>query len=306
MTISLLHGTNYTLVSKKLEEWVSIYSTENKGSEVKYISGSEIDISDLPTLFLNSSLFVTKKCIIIKDCSNLEQEVRDWFIKFLDNVKHDVLFFDYSKLPSNTKLYKKIASVGKVILIEEPGKKDVFAWTKSQFDEFGIECNDDTVNLFIERQGADPSAIANEIEKLILLNKTKVNSDDVYKYTMQTVSASMWDMIRYLEYGKREYAMNELMKLFETRVDGFYIFNMIVREYRLLFLVKSMLAENYSESQIAKSAQIHPFVVSNLARSEISLTRISKMYEKLVNIDFQVKHSYIDIQTSLVLFFKIV
>lgn len=306
MGVYLLHGTNYTLVSKELVDWVNNYTVQNKTSEIKYLTGTELVLSDLSTLFMNSSLFVVRKCIIVKDCSNLDQQIRDWFVNNLENIKHDVVFFDYSKLPSNTKLYKKLLSIGSITLVEEPGKRDLFAWTKSQLSDSKITCTDDIVNLFIERQGADPSAIANEVEKLILLNKTEITSEDVYKYTMQTVSASMWDMIRYLEYGKREYAMNELVKLLETRVDGFYIFNMIIREYRLLFIVKSMLAENYSEAQIAKSAQLHPFVVSNLSRSEITLSRVARMYEKLVNIDFQVKHSYIDIQTALVLFFKIV
>lgn len=306
MSITLIHGTNYTLVSKKLDEWINEYSTNNSQIELKYFSGTELEVGELSTIFMSSSLFASKKCVIIKDCSKLDSTVRDWFVSNIDSIKDDLLFFDYSKLPSNTKLYKKILSIGDVVLIEEPSKRDLFDWTRSLFREHSIEGTDEMVRLFIERQGADPSTIINEVEKLTLLEKKEVTKEDVFEYTMQTVSASMWDMIRYLESGQRDLAMRELMKLFETRVDGFYIFNMIAREYRLLYLVKSMLMENFNEAQIARTAQLHPFVVSNLARSGISIERIKKMYEKLINIDFQVKHSYIDMETALVLFFKIV
>ena len=48
MSITLIHGTNYTLVSKKLDEWVKEYSNKSPQTELKYISGVELDVRELP------------------------------------------------------------------------------------------------------------------------------------------------------------------------------------------------------------------------------------------------------------------
>lgn len=303
--ITLIHGTNYALVSKRVDNWLSLYKQKNKETDVVYLSLDDLDFRELPNIFSLVSLFQKDRLIVGKRCTKMSKEVRDWFTDNFESIKDDVLIWDSSKFSSNTKLHKKINVQGEVILVDEPSKRDLFNWTKSIFGQHGIEISIENVKKFIERQGADAAAIIKEVEKVDLMSTRTFTENDVDFYTTQTFTASMWDMVGYIEQEDRGAAMSELLNLLETNVDPFYIFNMIIREYRLVYLVKNMISEGYSESQIASKAKLHPFVVQNIRKSKISLNRVVKIYEKLINIDFQVKHSYIDIEMALVLFLKI-
>ncbi len=75
------------------------------GNSYEVFEGTELQLSDLPSIFKGSSLFVDKRSIVIKDLG----ENKDAFEKLVDflDTPHDIILFE-SKLDKRTVTYKTL------------------------------------------------------------------------------------------------------------------------------------------------------------------------------------------------------
>jgi len=66
---------------------------------------------------------------------------------------------------------------------------------------------------------------------------------------------------------------------------------MILRQYRLLWQMKILLAQGLSQQQLAQQTKIHPFVIRKLtpALAKYQVSDLQKIYQKLIDLDYQLK-----------------
>ena len=136
------------------------------GTDYEILDGPDINLNDLPSIFLGASLFATERNILIRDLS-INKPAYEALINFL-NTPHNIIIFE-TKLDKRTATYKNL--------------KD-----KLEFKEFKLPENQDFRLVFdIYRTAKTDSRKAIE-----MLSKIKLSEDPI-KFTGLLVSQALKD-----------------------------------------------------------------------------------------------------------------
>ena len=304
--LTLIHGSNQELNHSRLQKVLKDYRTNNPTTPINYydcsIDPEEINLS---RILHTKSLFSVNELIILKRVLDLSKVLQDYLISILEHLPKDLLIWSDRKVPSNTRLYKKISKLGKIILVEEPNKRNLRQWIKKRFEDLNKSISNEAIEKLIYKQSADPKLINHEIDKLSLIEGRNIDRRSIEKYSAPHMNFEIWTLLRFIENKDSENALMELVKLFDTKVDPYFIFNMIIREYRITYLVKSLKLAGWSNKTIISKTRLHPFVVSKTLKSRLELHNIKKRYQNLINIDYQNKLSLLELETALVIFVKL-
>jgi DNA polymerase-3 subunit delta len=106
--------------------------------------------------------------------------------------------------------------------------------------------------------------------------------------------------------GNRQTA--QVARLFQDKlnegIDPFYLFSMIIRQFRLLVQTRSLLDGGDNPATIASQLKVRPFVAEKLARQARGYTfpQLEQIYRRLLQIDVEAKTGQADLVTALHLF----
>ena len=148
----------------------------------------------------------------------------------------------------------------------------------------------------IIRSGEDQDILEKEVLKLKALDSegVKIDKKVIEQVLVDTLSADVWDLVDSLSKDKtRSFMLLEhLLKTAEYE----QIMGLLASQVRLLYLCA--LAKNRDQ---VISFGVHPFVASKIFSSSVklNLTRIKKIYQKMVGIEIAVRKSKIDKRLAL-------
>jgi DNA polymerase-3 subunit delta len=142
--------------------------------------------------------------------------------------------------------------------------------------------------------GGDLRRLDTEINKLITYVNAQrsITAKDVDLLVSDASTSSVFDLVDAL--GKRDgkRAAHELHHLLDQGENPLGLLAMIVRQYRLLILVKELQARNLSLDVMAKELGQHPFVIKKLneqARNYRDSAQLEAIYRRLLEIETEIK-----------------
>ncbi|KKP66165.1 MAG: polymerase III protein [candidate division WS6 bacterium GW2011_GWE1_34_7] len=293
--ISLLHAKS--MVKKLLLEsditYLPIDAEKKQSTEIIEILTSNSLFSDRRVLFL-------KRIYRNKDKDKLIPFLLEYLEK---NEKDNLIIWEDQKVSSATK-YVKYFKERK--LLEEHNKLNKIGFKKYVKDlcvENNISLNSYLIDVLSEYSNYDTQRIENSIKKLKLLEKETVSEEDIHLIVANTVENDIWKLLDEIN-SKEGKPLNILENLFKQKIDPLYIIPMIARNLRLITLTKYLLSNNASNSDIASAVKIPPFIVKPLVDTahRYEWDKIRSRYEKLSNLDYEIKIGRIDARLGLTLF----
>lgn len=142
--------------------------------------------------------------------------------------------------------------------------------------------------------GGDLRRLDTEINKLITYVNAQrpITGKDVNLLVSDASTSSVFDLVDAL--GKREgkRAAHELHHLLDQGENPLGLLAMIVRQYRLLILVKELQARNLSPDAMAKELGQHPFAIKKIneqARHYRDIAQLEAIYRRLLEIETEIK-----------------
>lgn len=142
--------------------------------------------------------------------------------------------------------------------------------------------------------GGDLRRLDTEINKLITYVNAQrpITEKDVNLLVSDASTSSVFDLVDAL--GKREgkRAAHELHHLLDQGENPLGLLAMIVRQYRLLILVKEMQGRNLSPDAMAKELGQHPFAIKKIneqARHYRDIAQLEAIYRRLLEIETEIK-----------------
>ena len=140
----------------------------------------------------------------------------------------------------------------------------------------------------------DLRRLDSEINKLITYVNVQraITEKDVNLLVSDASTSSVFDLVDAL--GKRDgkRAVHELHHLLDQGENPLGLLAMIVRQYRLLILVKELQARSLPPEAMAKELGQHPFVIKKLseqARSYRDSAQLETIYRRLLEIETEIK-----------------
>lgn len=305
--IYLLYGTEKLLIEQETDKIIKTYNT-NIENVIKYnlentSIGVVIEDAETYSMFDDKKIIIIENSFIFTGKKVIEQNI-ELLEKYLDNFNPDtILIFTVitEKLDERKKIVKQINKIGRV---KNLVSNDIRVFVKNNLDDYKINNND--IELLIERVGNNLSILNNEINKIkIYKNDDKhITTNDILELTSKSVDTDIFKFIDNIINKNKSDVLETYDELIKLGEEPIKIIVMLANQFRLMYQVKGLTKKGYSEKDIAKILDIHPYRVKlSLGKSKsFSDDSLLNILKQLADLDSDIKKGNIDKYLGLELF----
>lgn len=336
--IVFLYGEDNFRSRLKLNELRDKYLREidKLASGLKTIAGAKASFSDITSAISPASLLSKKRLIIVEDIfASKDQTIFEKLIDYLEKqVKNDniIIFWE-----SNLKI-KKVRNVLAPFLIDAGGQDkplnkkmaelfkflakqkyaynfnalshaELATWVKKEVANRGGKISVEAAATLVGLVGSDGWQISHEIDKLLSFKQAgkltesllEIDATDVKNLTRGNFSDNIFALTDALSAKNKPLAIKLLDEQIEAGLDGPYLLNMFVRQFRILLQLRQAMDSGLSPRQIATQMKLHPFVLQKgmeQARN-FNLQTLKNIFSRLAEIDYLAKSGQRDYITGL-------
>ncbi len=279
-TLYLLEEENAFLTQNYIER----LKKENSEYEIIRYNDKEISFSkvleDLDTynLFSSHKMVVFMNPAFLLGESNKEETVL--FEKYLENPnKENTLIIVASKLDDRKKIVKLLRSKAVVPnLTIRP-----FEFAKNTFK--GYEIDDSTIRYLLDFCKENYEKLTNEIEKLKLYcyDARKITKKEIDDVVDRYLDDSIFDLVDSIVNKKKDKAYFIYDELLSHNEEPLKILIMVANQFRLLYQVKVLANEKYTENEIANFLKVHPYRVK-LAKEKSFVYSLDELLNHLLSL----------------------
>lgn len=290
----LIYGVDKYLIDKEIDKIIKKNKIDNN-SIIKY-SLNEDNIDNILEDANTFNLFSDTKLIIVNDANIFTSSndiLTDKIINYLNNYndKSYLVFTLLSdKIDNRKKITKVMSDKGNVI---DLNKKDVdINYIISYLKENGYQINMSDARMILNKVGNNLFSINNELDKLMLfkLEDKVIDKNSIDLLINENIDSSLFALVDSITNKDKD----KMLKLYHECLlesDPIMIINMLANKYILLYQVKRLISDGYSDDKIAKELEVHPYPVK-LARNmcySYSVKEILDIILKLANLDKDIK-----------------
>lgn len=245
--------------------------------------------------------------------------VRDLFASKPDKVFMEQLLAYLPQMPESTRLFFLEAkalppnhALVKLAAQDENGYLKQFdklegsaldKWIREQVAERNGRIHPHAVQLLAANVGSNLEILSHELDKLVLYKgvDTEITSTDVTLLSPYAAEASIFELVDALGSRNSKRASLLLQQKFSEGADPFYLFTMIVRQFRLLIQVKELADAGKRPPAIGQELKLHSFVTGKLYQQSqgFSLPQLEQIYHHLLDIDVGSKTGRQELPTAL-------
>ena len=180
----------------------------------------------------------------------------------------------------------------------QPHGSAMVTWILKTAKEMGGEVTRDGAELLARLTDENPRNAVKELEKLLsyVNYQRPIDDADVEILVANEEQGNVFELVDAIGNRNVKSAMHLLQQLLETE-DPFLLFGMIVRQFRLLYLIKELLQQGVvSDDSVARTIHERTFVVRRLIPQSrnFTLVQLKSIYHQLLEIDNSVKSSQMD------------
>ena len=219
-----------------------------------------------------------------------------------------LVFLESQTLSENHPLVKlaESAANGYVKLFPTLQGSALERWIRQRVSERGGQITPQAVQLLAANVGGDLRVMSQEIEKLTLykMGQEGITAGDVTQLCPYVAEANIFELVDALgsRHGKR--AAQLLQQKINEGIDPFFLYSMMVRQFRLLIQVKVLAEQDLRPPAIAKELKLHGFVAGKIHQQSQHFSRdqLKHIYAHLLDMDVGMKTGRMDMGTALDLF----
>jgi DNA polymerase-3 subunit delta len=147
--------------------------------------------------------------------------------------------------------------------------------------------------------------LSNEIKKLANFKKgEKIESKDVKLLVKPTIETAIFETIDAISLQDKKRAISLIHRHLEKGDNPSYLLSMINYQFRNILIIKDLIEKRYPYYSILKTTKLHPFVVKKSYQQayKFSLQELKKIYQKIFQVDLDIKTGKIEPEIALDLF----
>jgi DNA polymerase-3 subunit delta len=312
-----LYGEDDFRSRQKLNEIKNKYLNSDKsGSGLSLFDfGEKADTDNMISTFSTGNLLAPKrlaivKRIIAKALANDQKKILE-FLKENKNISDDpdlvIVFWEEESPKKNNVLFK-------LLLSKDDIKKQEFSflegmklsqWVLKRMKEVDEKASISKTALekLIAYVGSDVNILDKEIDKLISFSDGQMITDrDVELLVRAKIDGNIFSAIDALGANNKKEAIKLLHDNLEKGDDPFYIFSMIIYQFRNMLKISDLGERGIaSEYEISRVTKMHPFVIrKTLAQSRrFTYEKLKNTYNELADLDLRVKTGKIDMKLAI-------
>lgn len=293
--IIFLYGTDQYRLSHRLRDFISVASERNGDYNVDVIEcGNSTTLENLTASLEVMPFLGEKRLVVFKSLlSGVDAEVAKSFKEVLVSFDRDdlnILVYESGAIDKRRSLCSYLLNDDSITRYEmnELADRELDSHIVSYVEDRGGSISRDAVSNLSFGIGSDLYRLHNELDKLLsYTSRGAISAENVSEIVSLDVSSDIFQLIDYMARGSFTAFVSEYRRLLRNNENEYYIFSMMVYQFRNLALIRSCLDEGMGDSSIASHVKLHPYVVKKslpLAR-KFSLEIISRIYGELLELD---------------------
>jgi len=253
--------------------------------------------------------FLTKSRLIIvhnlltgKPAKEMTKALKAYLPNLPDSSK--LVFMEAGNVPRNNAIAKLAASSknGYIKQFDEMKGGQVTRWVTNYVGAQNGRISSHAAHVLATETEGNLQLLTNELEKLLIYkNGETIESVDVALLSPYAAEASIFDLVDTIGNRNGKGAALLLHKKLSEGTDPFFLFAMIIRQFRLLIQVKETAVSGLKPPAIAKELRMHKFVAGKMYQQSghFTLPQLEQIYRHLLEIDIGVKTGKNDMVTAL-------
>jgi len=223
---------------------------------------------------------------------------------YLPNVPDTtVLLFTEADVDRRGRLYKSVVAQGSAVECEPPSPQALTTWLTRIFKDKGKAIDPTAANLLIRYTAHNMTTLTQESEKLAAYTgpRDTITTVDIEAICSPTLQTRVFDMIAAMANGRTASALDMYHNMLLMKEQPLMILAMIIRQFRILLMVKAASDKHLPKAQMAKSLGLRSFVVDE-ALSQGRRFTIEKLFKALCDcqdIDIKIKTGLINAEVGV-------
>ena len=214
-----------------------------------------------------------------------------------------VLVFTESDVDRRGRLYKKAAELGAAVECETPSPQALATWLARIFKDKGKTIDPSAASLLIRYADHNMQTLAQEAEKLAAYagQRPTITTQDVEAICSPTLQTKVFDMVGAMASGRTAQALNMYHNMLLMKEQPLMILAMIIRQFRILLMVKAASDKKMPKAQMVKSLGLRSFIVDEaLGQSRrFSIEKLLKALKDCQDIDLKIKTGLINAEIGV-------
>lgn len=292
--IIFLYGQDTYRAQQKLNEIIEHYKKIHKNAfSLRNFEGGNLNFQDFRNEVETISMFREKKLVVLKDVFP-NQDFQEEFLKrgerFVssDNI---ILIYEKKELDKNAPFFRFLKKKATVQEFQPLGRLGLQNWVKREFKKYQAKLAPEALELLVNYVGDGLWQMEGEIKKLVnYKNGQTVKKEDVELLVRPKIETDIFKTIDAIVEKRKGRALTLIHQHLEKGDAPLYLLAMINFQLRNLLMVKSGAKLN-----------IHPYVVRKTIQQAraFSLEKLKKIYQKIFQVDYQIKKGRIEPETGL-------
>lgn len=304
------HGENSYSISKKIKLWTDTFEQKHGGDmNIEIIEGKHLDPKKFSTNLKAMPFLAEKRLVIVKDyLSNTKTDDQKIIAEILEEEIPEfcvLVFVENSPPDKRTTLFKFLNKNAKTEEFTPLNPAQLTNWILDETLKRKGKIERFEADFLGQRVGNNLWQLSNEIDKLISAThedskEPKITKELIESLVTESLSASIFRLTDSIATKNRK----ESLRIFKTLVDSgeevMMIFHMLIRGFRILIQVNSLLKEGSDTMSIAKKLKLPPFVATQTAKQTKNFTdeQFKKIYSTFLEIDKSIKTGGIKLTTD--------
>ncbi|HDQ23080.1 MAG TPA: DNA polymerase III subunit delta [Candidatus Uhrbacteria bacterium] len=284
-----------------------IKEVDSTGMNLTILDGAKLKFEEFSQQVKASPFLARKRMIIIKNLisENKSKEIQKKIVELLDQAGQDaekdniLVFWENSgqaKSKSKNALWNRLTQekLAQEFIPLKPSELN--SWLKKEVESRGGKINNQAINFLAASVGNDLWQMSNEIEKLInYCSQKQIIIADIESLVKNKFDDNIFNLVDAIGNKNKKLALKLMSDQFNLEADKMYLLSMLIRQFRILLLIKDLQKNNPSltKDNATKELKIHPFVAQKALQQARNFTfeQLKLIYQALLGIDFKIKTS---------------
>jgi DNA polymerase-3 subunit delta len=217
-----------------------------------------------------------------------------------------VLIVYADKLDERKKLVKSLKESDCLVSCTSLSADDLSHWLKGEAEKAGISFAPGVVEQFIMYTGTNLQTLSSELDKCALfLGQGGILTTDVLdQLVTRSTEQNIFILIEQIVQLQLDKAFTMLAELLRRKEEPIKIMALIARQFRILYQVKDLQQQGYSQQQMASQLGLHPYAVKIATGqcNRFEVQQLTGILNQIADLDYQMKSGKIDKTLGLELF----
>jgi DNA polymerase-3 subunit delta len=298
--IILFTGPNGYEIQQELNRLKHDFIDKHDANGLEKHNATDLEPNQLSDLLRGGSLFSSFRFIVIEDIS-LNKELAEALVSQLKNVPAEITLILIDQKPDKrTGWYKQIQKLGDVRIKNELSSYEINRWVHDYVKQHAGTIKQSDMTFLIERVGYNQRLLSSELDKLLIKDKT-ISTESIESLVEPNPRESIFQLLDAVVRGDTKLAHRLYVELRQKDVDAFQFVSMLAWQLHNMLLVKTNIG--ISKLDLAQQASISPYVIdkTHALVKKISLKQIKQSIELVVEADFQIKQTHVDVDRRAML-----